>query len=567
VTRAANGARGEELDAVIIGAGFSGLYMLHRLRDDLGLSVRVYEMGQDVGGTWFWSRYPGARCDSESYVYCYSFSRELAQEWNWSGRYPEQEELFAYLSHVADRFELRRDIRLSTEVTSAAFDDRTDRWTVRTGSGETISARYLVTAIGGLASAPHLPAIEGLSDFRGEAYHTGRWPQEPVDLTGKRVGVIGTGSTGVQTIPRIAAAAAELFVFQRSPQFAVPARDEMVDRAYLDDVKAHYDEVWDRAHWSIGGFPWQHNGRSALDDTPEQRRATFDALWAEGGFKFIYGSYRDLLTDRRANDFVAEYVRARIRERVADPRIAEQLLPVDHPFAARRPIVETNYYETYNLPHVHLVDVRRRPIERLTASGLRTSDREYPLDVIVFATGFDAVTGPYLRFEVEGRNGVRLADKWAAGPCSYLGVAVSEFPNLFMVTGPGSTFGNLPVAIEHDVDWITDLIRYLRERSYTCIEAEPEAEQRWVADMLHRAERTLVPLADSWLTGANIPGKPNRPLIDFGSFSNYRRVCERVVSAGYSGFRFGSAVPDAGVETGQPSLVNGAVWVTTGREA
>jgi cation diffusion facilitator CzcD-associated flavoprotein CzcO len=529
----------QHFDVVVVGAGFAGLYALHRLRDVLGLSVQLFEEAGGVGGTWYLNRYPGARCDSESYVYCYSFSKELCQEWDWSGRDPQQAELLSYLEHVADRFDLHPNIECSTRVTSARWSDEDTVWEIETDRGHRVTAQFLVTGLGLLASKRYIPDYDGLESFTGEWHHTGQWPTEEVDFRGKRVGVVGTGSTGVQAIPVIADQAEHLYVFQRTPQFTIPARHEKVDRAFLDDIKANYDEIWEAAHHSAGGFPFEPNQTSALEVTAEERKETFDELWEQGGFKFVFGSYKDTLTDRRANDYAAEYIRSKIRERVQDPEIAEQLLPVDHPFSAKRPIIDTNYFETYNRDNVTLVDLRTSPIEDVTSTGVRTTDDEYDVDILVFATGFDAVTGPFLRIDIRGRDGLTLKDHWAAdGVRTYLGLAVSGFPNMFTITGPGSTFGNQPVGIEHHVEWISDTIAYMRERRYDLVEAEPAAEGEWVERLQRNTGRTVIPLADSWYTGSNIPGKEQRVLIEFGNFGRYRRDVDQIVRNGYTGFRF-----------------------------
>jgi cation diffusion facilitator CzcD-associated flavoprotein CzcO len=531
-------------DVIVIGAGFAGLYALHRLRDKLGLSVKVIEMGGDVGGTWYWNRYPGARCDSDSYVYCYSFSDELLQEWDWSGRYPEQHELHAYLRHVTDRFDLRRDIQFDTRVESAAFDVPSGAWAVHTDNGETFRSTYLVTAVG-LLSQRYLPTIEGLETFEGEVHHTGIWPEEGVDFAGKRVGLIGTGSSGVQAAPLIAEQATELFVFQRSPQYAIPARHETVDRQFLDDIKANYDEVWRKARWSNGGFPFEHNGKSALEVDDDERQRTYEQLWKEGGVKFLFGSYRDLLIDRRANDTVSEFIRAKIREEVDDPETAEALLPTDHPFGSRRPIVHTNYYATFNRENVTLVDVRHFPIKRIVPGGIRTENAEYDLDIIVFATGFDAVTGAYTAMDIRGTDGRSLREKWVHGASSYLGLATAGFPNMFMVQGPGSTFGNQPVAIEHHVEWIANCIEVMRREKKTYIEATEEAEASWTDQVRDAAAETVVSLADSWWNGANIPGKPRSVVFYPGSFGRYRRTCDQVALDDYAGFVLTDRSPTA----------------------
>ncbi|MFR9802105.1 flavin-containing monooxygenase [Pseudonocardia sp. RS010] len=525
-----------DVDVVIVGAGFAGLYMLHRVRDVLGLRAVVIEAADGVGGTWYLNRYPGARCDSESYVYCYSFSEELLQEWEWSGKYPRQPEILAYLEHVADRFDLLRDIRLGTRVEAARYQDADGTWRVRTSAGDTVTARFLVTGMGLLAAAPYTPDIPGLDTFAGECHHTGRWPHEPVDLAGRRVGVIGTGSTGVQAIPVIAEQAAHLHVFQRSPQFTVPARHHTVDRAVLAEIRADYDAIWAKAKWSLSGFPWQHNGRSALDATPEEVRKTFEELWDQGGFRFVFGSYRDLLTDIRANDLAADFVREKIRETVADPDTAARLTPTDHPFGGRRPIIDTDYFETYNRDDVTLVDLRESPIEEVTPRGIRTTAGEIELDVLVLATGFDAVTGPFTRIDITGRDGLALRDAWADGPSTYLGLAVAGFPNMFTITGPGATFGNLPVSIEHHVEWIATCIEDTLRRDLAVVEAGYEAQQRWADHVRAQAERIVAGPSGSWYDGANIPGKARRPLFFFGSFGLYRRTCEDVAANGYEGF-------------------------------
>ena len=525
------------VDAVVIGSGFSGLYMLKRLRDNLGLRVQVFEAGADVGGTWYWNRYPGARCDSEAYVYCFSFDDELLQEWNWSGKYPLQPEILDYLQHVADRYELRSDIQLETRVTAARFDEASGRWEVRSDRDDRLSAQFLITAVGAL-SAGQVPDIPGLQRFAGDWYHTSRWPHEGVDLAGKRVGVVGTGSSGVQTIPVIARQALALTVFQRTPQFMVPARHQTVDRQTLDDIKSSYDEVWAEARNSLTGFPYMPRPDAALDLTDRERQQVYEAAWAEGGLRFSGASFRDLATDRRANDTAAEFIRKKIRETVRDFDTAEMLLPRDHPFASKRALIDTGYFETYNRDNVSLVDVRHSPIEEITPAGIRTSEETYELDIIVFATGFDALTGSLNKIDIRGRGGQALREHWVDGPRTYLGLSSAGFPNLFMITGPGSpsVLTNMPVSIEQHVEWISDFVEYMRDRGLAVAEADAAVEAAWTAHVDDIAYRTLLPLADSFYRGANVPGKPDRFMPYAGGAGSYRKRCDAVAAAGYDGY-------------------------------
>src|SRR4051812_9210309 len=450
------------LDALVIGAGFSGLYQLLCLRDRLGLSVQVLEAGGGVGGTWYWNRYPGARCDSESHSYCYSFSEELTREGEWSERYPGPPEILRYLNYVADRFDLKRDIRFNTRVSSAHYDEKANLWRVNTDTGETLTAQFLITAVGCLSSA-NIPNIKGLDTFEGRWYHTGEWPHEGVDFGGKRVGLIGTGSTGIQATPVIAEQAAQLFVFQRTPNYSVPARNHPLTPEQMDEIKADYAEIRRRCRESYAGFPYAITLTSAMDVSEEERLATYERLWAEeGGFKFIYGSYFDLLFNKDANDTAAEFIRAKIREIVKDPVVAEKLLPKDYPYGTKRPPIDTDYFETFNRPNVTLVDLRETPTTEIVPNGVRTTDTVYALDVIVFATGFDAMTGSLLKIDIRGRDGLTLQEKWEAGPTSYLGLQVAGFPNMFTITGPGSpaVLANMPTAIEHHVEWIGNCIAH-----------------------------------------------------------------------------------------------------------
>jgi cyclohexanone monooxygenase len=529
-----------DFDAVVIGAGFAGLYTVYRLRDVQGLRVQGYETGDNVGGTWYWNRYPGARCDSESYIYCFSFDKQLSQEWEWSGKYPEQPEILRYLNHVADRFDLRRNFKFNTRVTAAHFDEERNIWTVETDKGDRVTARFLITGIGCL-SAGQVPNIPGRDTFEGEAYHTGSWPHEGVDLTGKRVGVIGTGSSGVQSIPVIAKQAEHLYVFQRTPQYTIPARHHTVDKAFLDDVKSRYDEIWEKARWSQGGMPIDPIERSALEVSDEERRKVYEDAWEQGGFNFYFGSFHDIASDRRANDTASEFIREKIRAIVKDPETAEKLVPVDHPFSSKRALIDTDYFETYNRDNVTLVDIRHSPIQEITPKGIRTEDGEYDLDVIVFATGFDAMTGAYNRIDFRGRGGQALKDKWSQGPRTYLGIASAGFPNLFMITGPGSpsVLSNMPVSIEQHVEWISDALEYMRERDVDVIEADKDAEDEWVAHVNELAEPTMFMLADSWYLGANIPGKPRVFMPYPGGVGTYRTKCDEVVAEGYRGFTLG----------------------------
>ena len=533
-----NSGNSPDFDAVVIGAGFAGLGMLRRLREELGMSVQVYETGDGVGGTWYWNRYPGARCDSESYIYCFSFSKELLQDWNWSGKYPVQPEILSYLNHVADRFDLRRNIKFNTRVTSARFLEDTNRWEIETDQGDRVTAQFLITGIGCI-SAGNVPDIKGLDSFQGEWYHTGSWPHEKVDFAGKRVAVIGTGSSGVQSIPVIAEQAEHLTVFQRTPQYTIPAHHGTVDRKFLEEeVKPNYAEILEKARWSAGGFPVDPSERSALEVTAEERLATYEAGWAEGGFKFLFGSFKDITTDRRANDTVSEFIRSKIREIVKDPETVEKLLPTDHPFSSKRALIDTNYFDTYNRENVELVDIRHSPIQEITSKGIRTEDQEFEFDMIVFATGFDAMTGTFFKMDISGRNNLSLKDKWSEGPKTYLGLQVAGFPNMFMITGPGSpsVLSNMPVSIEQHIEWIGDFLQYMREHGIEAAEADADAETAWVSHVNETAEPTMYILANSWYLGANIPGKPRVFMPYAGGVGPYRTKCNEVAEGGYEGF-------------------------------
>ncbi|GAC1558161.1 MAG: NAD(P)/FAD-dependent oxidoreductase [Beijerinckiaceae bacterium] len=530
-----------DLDAVIIGAGFSGMYMLRRLRDDLGLSARVIEAGEGVGGTWYWNRYPGARCDSDSYIYCYTFDKKLLQDWQWSERYPEQPEILRYLNHAADRFDLRKDIEFGTRVTEASYDEAANRWTIRTDKGDAVTAQYLIAAVGSL-SATNIPKFKGLDSFKGKWYHTSHWPRDGVDFTAKRVGVIGTGATAVQAIPVIAQQAKHLTVFQRTPNFCVPARNGKVDPEVWKRRKADYDAIVERTRNSFFGFELDFIPKSVLEASPEEREAEFNRMWDEGGFRFWLGNYQDMFFDKAANDVCAEFLKSKIRATVKDPVVAEKLIPKTYPYGTKRQPLDTNYYETFNKDNVLLVDLGEEPIEEITPHGVRTRDKEYECDILVFATGFDAMTGPLTRMKISGRGGQRLADKWAHGPQSYLGVAIAGFPNMFTVTGPGSpsVLSNMPVSIEQHVEWISDCIAHMRENNIATMEPTPKAETEWTAHVAEVANTTLLPASDTWYTGMNIPGKPRVFMPYLGGVGGYRQRCNEIAAKGYEGFAFAS---------------------------
>ena len=533
-------ARSTDVDAVIIGAGFSGLYMLHRLRDEMGLSARVYETGGGVGGTWYWNRYPGARSDSDSYIYCYSFDRDLLQEWEWSERYPEQHEIRAYLEHVTERYDLAKDIRFETRVTAATFDEDAAAWTVETDTGERVTARFVITAVGAL-SAANTPSFEGVGSFRGASYHTGRWPHEGVDFSGLRVGVIGTGASAVQAIPLIAREASDLTVFQRTANYIVPANNGPVPPETIAARKADYDNIWQRVRESNFGFELYFLEKGALDVSDEELERELMARWEEGGFGIWLGAFADIFFVDEANAKVRAFLHDRIREKVSDPETAELLIPKGYPFGVKRNPLDSGYYETFNLDHVHLVDVKANPIAAITEEGLRLEDgTAYAFDAIVYATGFDAMTGPMNKIDIRGRGGRLLREKWADGPRTYLGLTSAGFPNLFTITGPQSpsVLSNMPVSIEQHVEFIGRIIGDLDARGAATIEATPEAEEEWVAHNQELANGTLFPTADTWYMGANIPGKPRvfMPNLDF--VGPYRAKCDDIAANGYPGFAF-----------------------------
>lgn len=521
-------------DAVVVGAGFAGMYMLHCLRE-LGLSARVYETGADVGGTWYWNRYPGARCDVESLQYSYSFSDELDQEWNWSERYSPQPEILAYANHVADRFALRRDIRFETKVTAATFDETANRWIVETDRGDRVSAQFCIMAVGCL-SAANTPEFEGMADFEGPIYHTGHWPHEGVDFAGMRVGVIGTGSSAIQSIPIIAQQAETLTVFQRTPNYSVPAWNAKMDPEYEREIKSDYPAFRAKARARPTGFYFPFNIGPALDATPEERQRQYEEYWSRGGLPFL-GAFGDLLFEKSANDTIAEFARDKIRSVVDDPETAELLCP-DNVFGCKRLCVDTDYYQTYNLPHVNLVDISRRPIERFTAKGVVTGGTEYECDAVICATGFAAMTGSFDRIRIAGRDGLTLAKKWEAGPRTYLGLTSVGFPNLFMITGPGSpsVLANMIPSIEQHVDWIMDCIAHLREVGADTIEPTLASEDAWVDHVNEVAQISLRSTCSSWYVGANIPGRPRVFMPYIGGFPVYVTKCNEVMANGYKGF-------------------------------
>lgn len=545
-------------DVIVVGAGFAGLYMVHRLRG-LGFTVRAFEAGDGVGGTWYWNRYPGARCDVESLEYSYQFSEELQQEWSWSERYAGQPEILRYANHVADRFDLRRDIEFNRRVVSARFEEEDSRWRIEVappdgaaagpfdgngagrsngkGAGnETVFARFVVMATGCL-SAANLPDFDGIDDFEGEKYHTGAWPHEGVDFTGLRVGIVGTGSSAIQAIPVIAGEAAHLTVFQRTPNYSIPAHNGAMDREREAEVKAEYLAFRERNRQMPAGLGADMNPMNDVfaEVPPDERQRRFEERWAYGGFSFM-ASFADMLASQEANDAAAGFVREKIRGIVRDPEVADLLSP-HNVIGCKRICLDSGYFETFNRPNVTLVDVSSAPIQKITKTGLRTGGREYTLDAIVFATGFDAMTGALTRIDIRGRGGRTLRSKWEDGPRAYLGLGVAGFPNLFVITGPGSpsVLSNMLPSIEQHVDWIADCMAWMRDRGHAAIEATPEAENEWVAHVGEVAGATLYPTCNSWYLGANVPGKP-RVFMPYLGFPPYVEKCDAVAANDYEGF-------------------------------
>lgn len=529
-----DGRSGFDFDAIIIGAGLSGMYQLLRLRE-LGLKVRVFEAGTEVGGTWYWNRYPGARFDSESYSYGYSFSQELLDEWHWTEHFSPQPQTLKYLNYVADKFDLRRDIQFRSRVTAAHYQEETRTWEIVLEDGSRYSARFLITAIGPL-SAPTMPRIEGIDTFKGQSCHTARWPHEPVSFEGKRVAVIGTGATGVQTIQEVAKTAGSLTVFQRTPNWCAPLHNAPIGEEEMREIRTRYPEIFARCRDTFACFLHTPDPRATSEVTPEEREAVFEKLYGNRGFGMWQGNFRDILVDRKANALVSDFVARKIRQRVKDPKVAEKLIPKNHGFGTRRVPLETRYYEVYNQPNVTLVDIGETPIERITPKGIKTSDAEYDFDMIIYATGFDAITGSFDRIDIRGVDGLKLKDKWLGGPQTYLGVQVEGFPNMFMVMGPHTALGNIPRSIEYNVEWVTGVIRHMREHGLTRAECRPEGVKAWTDHVKALGEGLLSNEIDSWMTGINrnVEGKETRIIARYsGSAPAYRARCDEVAANGY----------------------------------
>ena len=530
----------DKCDVVVVGAGFAGLYMLHRLLK-LGLSVTVFEAGTDVGGTWFWNRYPGARCDVESLEYSYSFSEDLQQEWRWTERFATQPEILSYIGHVAERFELKKHIQLETRIVSAEFDETADLWTVTSDKGDVVSARYCIMATGCLSTAA-LPKVPGLERFQGKTYHTGLWPTDPVDFSGLRVGVVGTGSSAIQMIPHVAKQAAHLYVFQRTANYSLPARNAPMDAERERTMKDRYAQVRQTARESptgVAGYPVPDKALMAV--SPQEREQTFQQRWDMGGISFTR-AYKDVLLSKEANAIAADFIRRKIRELVRSPEVADLLTP-SYLIGTKRLCADTQYFETYNRENVSLVDIKQTPITEITETGLRIGQAEYELDALIFATGFDAMTGALLKIDIRTTNGVSLRKLWDHGPRTYLGLMTAGLPNLFMITGPGSpsVLSNVIVSIEQHVDWIAGCLNYLANNGMGRIEADGKAQDEWVAHVNEVADKTLLPQGASWYVGANVPGKPRVFMPYLGGVGVYRKKCDEVANAGYSGFQLSSA--------------------------
>jgi len=540
----AHAAGVEAYDAVVVGAGFAGMYMLHRLRG-LGFSVRVYEQGDGVGGTWYWNRYPGARCDVESMQYSYSFSEELQQQWDWSERYAPQPEILKYANHVADRFDLRRDIEFSTRVERAVFDEAANLWSVTTSQGDTVTARHIILATGCLSNA-RMPDIRGLKEFKGEVYHTGHWPHHPVDFKGKRVAVIGTGSSAIQSVPVIAEQASHLTVFQRTANFSIPARNAALTAEERECFRSRYPEIRRFAREEArNGIYTEVPDRGALDDGDNVRRAKYEARWSKGGLTFM-SVYNNLAIDKAANDTAANFVREMIADIVDDPGTAKLLQPDSHPIGTKRICIDSDYYAAFNRPNVTLVDIKSTGIDEILPHAVRAGGNDYEVDALVLATGFDAMTGSVAKIDIVGRDGKTLNQKWAEGPRTYLGLMSAGFPNLFVITGPGSpsVLSNMIVSIEQHVDWIADCLGFMRDNGFAAMEAERDAEDKWVDHVNEVAHGTLYPQANSWYMGANIPGKPRIFMPYIGGVGAYRQICNEVAAKGYEGFAMTAAAKE-----------------------
>jgi len=527
-------------DAIVIGAGISGIFMLYRLRE-LGMTARVFEAGTNVGGTWYWNRYPGARFDSESWTYGYSFSKELMQEWDWKEHFSPQPDTLDYLNHVADKFDLRRDMQFRSTVTSAHWDEAANQWMVTLDSGQQATSRFLMTAVG-ILSAHTLPAIPGRDSFHGPAYHPARWPHTPVDFTGKRVGIIGTGATAIQAIPEIAKQAKQLTVFQRRPNWAAPLHNAKISKEEMDAIKSRYEEIYAHCARTPSWFIHEADPRKTLDVPPEEREAFWEKRYSEPGFGIWMGNFRDILIDEKANAEISAFIAGKIRQRVKDPAIAEKLIPKDHGFGSRRVPLESGYFEAYNRDNVLLVDViNDEPIECITPNGVRTSKQEHEFDILIYATGFDGVTGAFDRIDIRGTNGVRLKDAWEDGPRTYLGMLAEGFPNMLMVLGPHTARGNIPQAIEHSVGFQTGMLRFMQEHHYTHVETRPEAVDDWTQTVIKAAEPLLSSKVDSWQTGVNrnVEGRTVRRVLGYnGNGVHFRRTTDAVAKGAYKEFVF-----------------------------
>jgi cyclohexanone monooxygenase len=533
----------QKLDVLVIGAGFAGLVVLHKLQNSLGLNVRLVDKASGVGGTWYWNRYPGARSDTESWVYCYSFDPKLYREWKWTERYPRETEIRAYLEHVADRFDLRKNMILSTTVTSAHFNEKTNRWDVETDKGHQISAKFIVTGVG-ILSAPNKPPFPGEERFKGKVLHTANWPKEPIDFTGKRVGVIGNGSTGVQVVTELASKVAHLTLFQRTAQYSVPARNHPLTPEFVEKIAENLDGYFNRVRNTATVFDFDDAKFGAMEVSEEERERVFEKAWNDGGgFNFMFGTFNDIATSLDSNAAAAEFIRRKIRTMVKDPAKLETILPTQ--LYARRPLCDNGFYEAIDRDNVGVVDIRKNPIIEFSEKGIRTTAGEVELDYVIFATGFDAVTGNFVRIDFRGRNGVSMKDHWEKGPRAYLGLSAAGFPNMFAIYGPPGPFTNQPPAIEWQADWVAQAIKYANDRGIATIEATPEAEQAWLDECKRIEELTLFHKIDWWVSGANIPGKAKAVSFYMGGFGEYMKHANACADKGYTGYLLSSAKANA----------------------